>query len=392
MDIKKDGTGKHIESTSRSKKSYLTQIPTPTAYWNADGRSNSDPDRNTLPDLTGNGYDLLLNNFSFALQSGYGGFEWDFTTWSSNSRQTFTRTDNTYTIFSQNLFTIGFQSGIYKYVNVGESIHLKFKVTNCPTVDGLLFWFGDPSRASNRYVIIDHDGEYEVTFTNTGTVSRAYSFMFNQIIDLSESPVVIELIPDYPGYLLFDGIDDFCTSIQQLPEIPGNNRNLTIIYDLLVLSGNVNYTPYFSLYQISDVNTNHTSLSRGSSNIIDRVVNQSSSTLNSIPNASYALANQHPNNMSVYYPSDVLEITSITYSRAGLRDFIIGAFDYMRWAGLYAKIALRGIAIWHDYLSPEQVNEAYAQIQDNTLIPQWILQKGTWNDKGIWDDEGLWPS
>lgn len=45
----------------------------PIAHWSAKGKTNTDSDRNTLKDLSGNGRDIKLNNFAYTSESGYDG-------------------------------------------------------------------------------------------------------------------------------------------------------------------------------------------------------------------------------------------------------------------------------------------------------------------------------
>lgn len=45
----------------------------PIAHWSAKGKTNTDEDRGTLVDLTGNGRDITLNNFAYNTASGYDG-------------------------------------------------------------------------------------------------------------------------------------------------------------------------------------------------------------------------------------------------------------------------------------------------------------------------------
>ena len=50
--------------------------------WIADGKSNTDPDRNIIKNkLPGRGGDFELLNFAYKLNSGYGKYEEDFTAW-----------------------------------------------------------------------------------------------------------------------------------------------------------------------------------------------------------------------------------------------------------------------------------------------------------------------
>ena len=56
--------------------------------WIADGKSNTDPDRNIIKNkLPGRGGDFELLNFAYKLNSGYGKYEEDFTAWGRDASE-----------------------------------------------------------------------------------------------------------------------------------------------------------------------------------------------------------------------------------------------------------------------------------------------------------------
>lgn len=60
------------EYEEKTGEKYPIEYPGLIAAWSAEGKTNSDPDRNILKDLTGNGHDITLNNFAFNSKgSGY---------------------------------------------------------------------------------------------------------------------------------------------------------------------------------------------------------------------------------------------------------------------------------------------------------------------------------
>lgn len=60
------------EYEEKTGEKYPIEYPGLIAAWSAEGKTNSDPDRNILKDLTGNGHDITLNNFAFNSEgSGY---------------------------------------------------------------------------------------------------------------------------------------------------------------------------------------------------------------------------------------------------------------------------------------------------------------------------------
>ena len=60
------------EYEEKTGEKYPIEYPGLIAAWSAEGKTNSDPDRNILKDLTGNGYDITLNGLAFNSEgSGY---------------------------------------------------------------------------------------------------------------------------------------------------------------------------------------------------------------------------------------------------------------------------------------------------------------------------------
>lgn len=67
----------------------------PDQAWTVTGKTNEDTDRATIANITGNGNNLVLSNFGFAENSGYGLYPYNYMSWVHvNSRAIFTVTAN----------------------------------------------------------------------------------------------------------------------------------------------------------------------------------------------------------------------------------------------------------------------------------------------------------
>lgn len=163
------------------------------AAWSAKGKTNDDEDKATLKDLTGNGHDITLNNFSFSEMSGYGGYNYGKGKWEL-------RTMNAYEVYFFNTTPINGNltfniSGITDfYTKTGNYVQIRYH-----RKDGGI----------NQYIEIKEDGFYDIDPT-TSTTSVGIS-MRSAGTDTTDAPcnIVLEMIPNYPDALVFDGVDDY---------------------------------------------------------------------------------------------------------------------------------------------------------------------------------------
>lgn len=97
------------------------------AAWSAKGKTNDDEDKATLKDLTGNGHDITLNNFSFSEMSGYGGYNYGKGKWEL-------RTMNAYEVYFFNTTPINGNltfniSGITDfYTKTGNYVQIRYHI------------------------------------------------------------------------------------------------------------------------------------------------------------------------------------------------------------------------------------------------------------------------
>lgn len=178
--------------------------------WTVIGKSNSDEDRGTIKNLTGNGNDLVLSNFAFAGESGYGLYKYDFKTfnYAGPSIQSTKYSDKfvvdkanasqVNVIISSSQFKCKVKvSGLSKSISLEEVSFVKIY---------------DSANISNGTELLS-DGIYDIDINSS---SNIYLFVRSGgTIDnptVLQSPVIIEQIPDYEGYLVTDGVDDFVAS------------------------------------------------------------------------------------------------------------------------------------------------------------------------------------
>lgn len=187
---------------------YKKQYPWlfPYQAWTVTGKTNEDEDRATIANITGNGNDLVLSNFGFSGNSGYGLYNIQkFTNWNHVAD----RGDivkNGYSVTITNSKITGSSTNyntdiLYSYNS--SSTTIIFKVTGL--VDGQKIFLGRKS-VTDAYVI-DKDGIYRSDY-NIPQKDGKVIVGIGTVGFTGECNITIEQIPEYEGYLVTDGVDD----------------------------------------------------------------------------------------------------------------------------------------------------------------------------------------
>ena len=180
----------------------------PDQAWTVVGKTNEDEDRATIANITGNGNDLVLSNFAFSGNSGYGEYAYNFndTSWISIPDYGVI-SDKTSKSFNIKSFVLADYPVLYTTVNKDSSIKkVKIKVTN--SIPG--FYFGN--KPANQITDLSTDGIYEIPSYNSPNDVTQYGFRCSNVNDSCN--ITIEQIPEYEGYLITDGVDDKAVSKQ----------------------------------------------------------------------------------------------------------------------------------------------------------------------------------
>ena len=183
----------------------------PDQAWTVTGKTNEDKDRATIANITGNGNDLRLSNFGFAEGSGYG--DYPFKPSASLSE-------------GQPYGTLHFKTdGLYSNLvksNV-NSIQIKFNLRDMPEGGILSVRALDINTAlvikGESYTT---DGSYEFVYDDP---SKPVNIVFyNGTSSTGQFNFYVDIIPEYEGYLVTDGVDD-----------TGKAVNLTISKDFTLV-------------------------------------------------------------------------------------------------------------------------------------------------------------
>lgn len=167
--------------------------------WSITGKTNDDEDRATVKNLTGNGNKLMLSNFAFAEDSGYGVYPFSpsasLSEWQPYGTLHF-KTDGSYSNLVKSNVT---------------SIRIKFNLRDMPE-GGVL-----SVRALNIDTALVIKGE---SYTTDGSYEFIYDdpakpaniFFYNGTSSTGRFNFYVDIIPDYEGYLVTDGVDDITKS------------------------------------------------------------------------------------------------------------------------------------------------------------------------------------
>ena len=202
------------------------------------GKSNDDPDRAILKDLSGNGNDMRLLNFGFAEGSGYGLYGTDFTTYQTVPASVeVVRTHNK--LSATNHGIIGHMI-IYKTIEDSSSYPdtpaFKIKVTNL-TSELRYFYVSETNTAIRTSIAITSDGVYDLPeskntlFNGTAPINIGFSTS-------AGGSVTIEQLPDFEGWLCTDGVDDIIVSVKPVSEMLEGSNEFTVISIIHYINAN----------------------------------------------------------------------------------------------------------------------------------------------------------
>ena len=187
-----------------------------------------------LPDITGQGRHLLLNEFAYEGMSGINGYPavfggnktWKYAPAKSDDGYIYTSDSNKYNI-TQIIFSTAL---CYSYIKYNEELtdynkdveSFKIKVTGLESTKFILKYkylgSADATDVSNFNIL--SDGIYEIpkSVISNGNITDFSWIGFNFTKQLTDIPdiitdvnVTIEILPNYEGSLYFDGVNDYGT-------------------------------------------------------------------------------------------------------------------------------------------------------------------------------------
>lgn len=156
-----------------------------------------------LQDLSGKGRRMKLNNFLFAEMSGVGGYNDNFSNWRTDSNNGAVKIESDSSIVIQSV-KIEYRRALYQ--DGSKKATLKCNITGITEeLKGkLIFRYTDAEGGKN---ITLENGYFEFNSSEYEGLSGWYGFTSKQPID--NCNITITQIPEYPGAVVTDGVDDY---------------------------------------------------------------------------------------------------------------------------------------------------------------------------------------
>lgn len=227
-----------------------------------------------LQDLSGKGRRMKLNNFLFAEMSGVGGYNDNFSNWRTDSNNGVVKIESDSSIVIQSV-KIEYRGVLYQ--DSAKKATLKCNITGITEeLKGkLIFRYTDAEGGKN---ITLENGYFELNSSEYEGLSGWYGFTSKQPID--NCNITITQIPEYPGALVTDGVDDYglvenlSSGVKMLfmTVNPIGNYNINKMY---YTQRNVNSAnDPFSVFSI-DVNIAYNYRNAGGETYINGTINES---------------------------------------------------------------------------------------------------------------------
>lgn len=198
-------------------------------------KSNSDSDRAIVRNLVDKDNPFVISNAAFKLNSGFGKYEVDFTSWIQTNGVIASSDKVQNSIIGRFLY--------FNTVNKKEDVP-SFKVNITLGQQGKLQYNYIKEDGTSTYIVYSESGIYTIpaSYFSKYTGGNAW-FGFYQI----EGTSIIEQIPSFEGAFVTDGIDDLITSTKTVQEMLGGSNEITVvsmIHQVKDSTNNVSFTNY----------------------------------------------------------------------------------------------------------------------------------------------------
>lgn len=190
--------------------------------WDNYGKKNTDADRNIIKNKIPNaGGDLEILNAAYKLNSGFGEYKEDFTSW--RIYPNIEVTDNVITT-NGNFNSTWF---IYKHANESEINEMNIKVSGIPE-GGIIRYFYIPDETATIPVSynISEDGVYHLPKSKLSSNRISIGFTVSSSYDWNN--IRIEQLSDFGGAFVTDGVNDMIISQKTLQEM-GVTKDFTVV-------------------------------------------------------------------------------------------------------------------------------------------------------------------
>lgn len=199
------------------------------------GKSNDNPDRAVVKNLVDPDNPFVISNAAFKLNSGFGKYEEDFTSWIQTNGVIVSSDKVQNSIVGRFL--------CFNSVDKKEDVPF-FKVNITLGQQSKLQYNYIKEDGTSTYIVYSESGIYTIptSYFSKYTGGNAW-FGFYQI----EGTSIIEQIPSFEGAFVTDGIDDLITSTKPVQEMLGGSNEITVvsmIHQVKDSANNVSFTNY----------------------------------------------------------------------------------------------------------------------------------------------------
>ena len=195
--------------------------------WKSDQNTNESPTRNIIKNtIKDKGGDLELLNFGYKLNSGYGKYEEDFTSWEHGLNVMVYHNKFTYTEDRTSPVNI-----IHLKINKRAVNSFKIKVEGLPDGQILAYsYFKQENDNERTEFLMKQNGEYILppSMTPSSTTEDLIGF-YNTQYKGNIKGLTITQIPSFEGALVTDGKDDLIISTKTVKEMLGGSNEVTMV-------------------------------------------------------------------------------------------------------------------------------------------------------------------
>lgn len=347
--------------------------------WIADQNTNNSTYRNIIKNkLSNRGGDFEILNAAYKLNSGYGLYNYDYTTF--NITAGLSRVIDRVTVEyyaakgSIGLYNINSTSykGKIKLTGVTDAIALK---------EILYFQIYTDAKDNNEAVKIYKDGEYDIDIKGIGTnVTRVYFYAVRNGMEsyTLTNPIYIEQVPEYKGAFVTDGVDDVIMSRRTVSEITNKSNEMTLVsmihqlsysyndmaYTNIIRSDNNNYVRN-DVYQINKTGIYGFTSKGTSKTIINNILGDKNdykggTTNNTIPstlNANLSISAVLPNTYN----------SSVAWYWTFIADRVLTDFEIHQVIAYYNLDKYISPSIYYDIKRQGITNDNHAQFSDKLI-------------------------
>lgn len=201
----------------------LSHVKMAISTW---GKTNDDPDRAVLKDLSGNGNDMRLLNFGFAGNSGYGLYSTDFTKWTKRQINDLEVSPNKISVSNKDSETV---LVIWLDVNKNRYVIPSYKIKVSKLTKTITYYYIDEANPSIRSTFsINKEGTYILPISRNDLYNGEENTNIGFGIFPHES-FTIEQLPDFEGWLCTDGVDDIIESVKPVSEMLEGSNEITVV-------------------------------------------------------------------------------------------------------------------------------------------------------------------